>query len=75
MKKHLGHTSPPTNVQNDCIKLSGFGVNITKLLLHPEITRNILCPEKLFNQKIFLQVFRTKITTSSIVSAVLFRAN
>ena len=25
IKKHLGHTGTPTNVQNNCIKLSGFG--------------------------------------------------
>ena len=30
-KKHLGPTGTPTNVQNNCIKLSGFGVDITRL--------------------------------------------
>ena len=61
-KKHLGHTGRPTNVQNNCIKLSGFGVDITKHFLHREITRNISCQEKFFNTKIFLQVFRNNLT-------------
>ena len=49
MEKHLGQTGTPTNVQNNCIKLSGFGVDITKVFLHREITRNLSCREKFFN--------------------------
>ena len=70
IKKHLGHTGIPTNVQNNCIKLSGFGVEITKLFLHREITRNISCQETFFNPKFPSQTFRTY----STISAVLFRA-
>ena len=33
-KKHLGHTGTLPNVQNNCIKLSGFGVDITGVFLH-----------------------------------------
>ena len=29
LKKHLGHTGTPTSIQNDCMKLCGFGVDIT----------------------------------------------
>ena len=29
IEKHLGHTSTLTNAQNNCIKLSDFGVDIT----------------------------------------------
>ena len=43
IKKHLGHTVTATNVQNNCIRLSGFGVNITKLFLHREIASKISC--------------------------------
>ena len=43
IKKHLGQIGIPTNVQNNCIQLSGFGVEIIKLFLHWEITRNISC--------------------------------
>ena len=49
------------------IKLSGFGVDIT------QITRSILCREKLFNLKTFSQVFSTNLTSSSIISTVLFQ--
>ena len=51
IKKHLGHTSTLTNVQNNCIKLSDFGVDITKLFLHREknkkhfVPKNVLRPE------------------------------
>ena len=62
IKKHLDHTGTPTNVQNNCIKLSSFGVDITKIFLHREITRNISCQEKVFNPKILSQVFRTNLT-------------
>ena len=48
-KKHLVHTGTLTNVQNNSIKLSGFGVGITRLFLHQEITRNISCREKYLN--------------------------
>ena len=30
MKKYLDRTGTPTNVQNNCLKLSGFSVDITK---------------------------------------------
>ena len=50
-KKHLGHTITPTNVQNNCMKLSGFGVDITKLFLHRQMTRNTSCREKFLNSK------------------------
>ena len=43
------YTGTSISVQNNCIKLSGFGVNTTRLFLHREITRNILCREKFFN--------------------------
>ena len=43
IKEHLGHTGTPTNVQNNCIKFYGFAVDITKLFLHWEKTRNISC--------------------------------
>ena len=59
IKQYLGHTGTLTNVQNNCIKLSRFGVDITKLFIHWKITRNISCREKFFNQKILFQVFRT----------------
>ena len=57
---HLGHAGTSTSVQNNCIKLSGFGVDITRLFLHREIiARNILCREKFFYPKIRSQIFRT----------------
>ena len=52
IKKCLGQTGTPANVQNNSIKLSGFGVDITKLFLQREITRKILYREKFFNPKI-----------------------
>ena len=61
IKNHLGHTGTPTNFQNNCIKLSGFSVNITKFLLHREITRNISGREKFFNPIILSQIFRTNL--------------
>ena len=30
-KKYLCHTGSPKNVQNNCIKLSGFSIDITTL--------------------------------------------
>ena len=39
-KQNLGHTGTPTNVQNNCIKLFGFSVDITRLFLHQEKTSN-----------------------------------
>ena len=59
MTKHLGHTGTPTNVKNSCIKLSGFGIDIT---INIEKTRNILRPEKFFNPKTLFHVFRTNLT-------------
>ena len=56
---YLGHTGTSASVQNNCIQLSGFGVDITRRFLHWEITRNISCREKFFNPKIRSQVFRT----------------
>ena len=58
-KKHLCQTK---NVQNNCIKLAGFGVDITRVFWHREISRNILCREKFFNPKVRSQVFRTNPT-------------
>ena len=55
---HLSQTGTSTSVQNNCIKLSGFCVDITRFFLHWEITRNISCREKFFNPKIRSQVFR-----------------
>ena len=52
IKKYLGQTGTLANVQNNSIKLSGFGVDITKLFLQREITRKILYREKFFNPKI-----------------------
>ena len=43
IKKYLGHTVTPKNVQNNSIKSSGFSVDITKHFLHRDITRNIIC--------------------------------
>ena len=54
IKKHLGHTGTPTNVQNNCIKLSDFSVDISKLFLHREITRK-------FDPKILSQVFQDQL--------------
>ena len=31
IEKYLGYTGTSTNAQNSCIKLSGFGVDITKV--------------------------------------------
>ena len=62
IKKHLGHIGAPTNVQNNCIKLSGFGVDITKLFLHWEITRNISCREKFSTQKFLRRFLGTNLT-------------
>ena len=39
-KKHLGHTGTLPSAQNNCIKLSGFGVTITRLFLNREIKTN-----------------------------------
>ena len=61
-KYYLGHIGTPTNVQNNCRKLCGFGVQITRLFLYPEITRNISCREKFFNPQIHSQDFRTNPT-------------
>ena len=30
IKKHLCHTGKPANIKNNCIKLSGFGVDMTQ---------------------------------------------
>ena len=46
IKKHLGHASTLTNVQNNCIKLSDFGVDITKLFLHREKKQETFRAEK-----------------------------
>ena len=62
IKKHLGHKAKPTIVQNYCIKLFNFGVDITKLFLHQAMMRNISCREKFFNPKILSQVFKTNLT-------------
>ena len=59
MKKYLSHTGTPTNFQNNCIKLSGFGDDKARVFLHRQITRNILCREEFFNTKIRSQVFKT----------------
>ena len=56
-KKHLGHTCTPTAVQNNCIKLSGFGVGITRPFLHREITINISCPRKVLQLRKFFRKF------------------
>ena len=34
IKKHLGHTDTSTNVENNCLKLSGFSADLTKPFLH-----------------------------------------
>ena len=49
IKRYLGHTDTPTNVQSNCIKLSGFGVDVTRLFLHQEVTRSISCRETFLN--------------------------
>ena len=50
---------PGTSRSHWHIIKSGFGVDVTRLFLYREITRNISCREKLFNQKICAQLFRT----------------
>ena len=57
-KIYLGHTETTTNVQSNCIKLSGFNVDITRLFMHWEITENISCREQFYNPKSCSQVFR-----------------
>ena len=57
----LGHTGKSTSVRNSCIKLSGCGVDVTKLFVHREITGNILCREKFFSPKICSPVFSTNL--------------
>ena len=49
IKKHLGHTGTPTNVQNNYIKLCGFGIDRTRLFLQQQITINNSCLEKFLN--------------------------
>ena len=56
---HLRHTDTSTSAENDCMKMSGFAVGITRLFLQWEITRNVSCREKFFNPKIRSQVLRT----------------
>ena len=34
-RKHLSHTSTPANLQNNCIKLSCFGFEVTKTFSLP----------------------------------------
>ena len=51
VKKNLGQTGTPINVRNNCIKLSCFGVDITRLPLNREITKNISWQEKFFNSE------------------------
>ena len=48
---HLGHTDTSGNVQNNCVKLSGFGVEITRLSAPGNnekhfVHRKVLQPEK-----------------------------
>ena len=74
IKKHLGHIGTLENVQNNCIKLSGFVVDVNKLFLHREMTRNISCRKKFFNPKILSQVFRTNLTYLFHYLCRLFRA-
>ena len=50
---HLGHTGTSTSVQNNCIKLSGFGVDITRLPTPRNnekhfVPRKVLQPENSF---------------------------
>ena len=66
-KKHLCHAGSPKNVQNNCIKLSGFSIDITTLFRHREITRNILCREKFFNRKFVHMFLGPTPHTSSII--------
>ena len=47
IKKHL--TGTPTNVQNNYIKLCGFGIDTTRLFLQQQITINNSCLEKFLN--------------------------
>ena len=46
-----------TSVQNDCIKLSCYGVDINRLFLHHKITRKCSCREKLFDPENFFTGF------------------
>ena len=75
IKKYLGHTGTRTNVQNNCIKLSGFGVVITRVFLHRKITRNISCREKFVNTKIISENFRTNPTNFFRYLLLYFRLN
>ena len=50
---HLGHAGTSTSVQNNCIKLSGFGVDITRLPTPRNnekhfVPRKVLQPENSF---------------------------
>ena len=57
---HLCHTGSSTNVQNNCIKLSVFGVDITRST--PGNNEKLFVPRKVFNPKIRSQAFRTNPT-------------
>ena len=59
-------TDKPTNVQNNCIKLFFFGVDITSLFLHPEITRTFRAEKSSSTQKFVCRVLRPASHTSSI---------
>ena len=56
IKKHLGHTGKTANIQNNGIKLSGFGVDMTQNLPFStpgnnekhSVPRKILQPENSF---------------------------
>ena len=59
------HTGIPVNAQNNCIKLSGFGVDITRIFLHRKITRNISCPRKVLQLRKFFRSFLGTISYTS----------
>ena len=56
VKKHLCHIGSPTNVQNNCIKSSGFCVDITRLFRHRE-QREKNCAEKSSSTRKFVGRF------------------
>ena len=61
-ENHLAHVGTAANIQNSYVKLSGFRLDISILLLYREIIRNILCLKKSSSTpEIFSQFFMTNL--------------
>ena len=56
----LAHISRPKNVQNNCINLSGFGLDITRLDFAPGKWETLLADKKFFNSEKLFGVFNNK---------------